>query len=149
MSELGKNERISYEPQVSSMTNVLTTFWPPPCAIRVQRHCKWKLFILCLSFTFFDAWRHSCICTLVTAIFSRPIKARSLHSPSFTTFVSWLNSSLNSNEMTEFFCCFRGIQSMDCKVADTCFQYFSSKLWWMDNALYKNWYHKQIPPNHW
>ena len=53
---------------------------------------------------------------------------RKVYSPSYTTFLSWLNFSLNSNEMTELFCCFRGIQSLDCKVAGTRFQYFSSKL---------------------
>ena len=41
-SKRGENKEVRYEPQASSMTDVLTTFWRPLCVIRVQTHAKMK-----------------------------------------------------------------------------------------------------------
>ena len=39
-SKRGENKEVRYEPQASSVTDVLTTFWRPLCVIRVQTHGK-------------------------------------------------------------------------------------------------------------
>ena len=39
-SKRGENKEVGYEPQASSVTDVLTTFWRPLCVIRVQTHGK-------------------------------------------------------------------------------------------------------------
>ena len=41
-SKRGENKEVRYEPQASSVTDVLTTFWRPLCVIRVQTHGKMK-----------------------------------------------------------------------------------------------------------
>ena len=39
-SKRGENKEVRYEPQASSVTDVLTTFRRPLCVIRVQTHGK-------------------------------------------------------------------------------------------------------------
>ena len=50
-SKRGENKEVRYEPQASSVTDVLTTFSRPLCVIRVQTHGKMEsiCFIHCLD----------------------------------------------------------------------------------------------------